>query len=117
MVKSLITSYILHENIHAPYKDVETNLCISPSKIIGTAKFCPSDQVSNSDGVIDFHISHEEIPTKDANSKDQPNSLKHGVQSETNTFSVTDETKNNKNLILNKRIYLKIIIYKMVKVV
>ena len=32
---------------------------------------------------------------KDAKSKDPANSLKHDVPSGTNTFSVTDETKNN----------------------
>ena len=81
LVKSLVTSYMLHEN-------VETNPRISPSKIIGATEFCSSCQVSNSHDVIDFHINHEQISTKDAKPK-------HDVPSETNTFSVTDETKNN----------------------
>ena len=88
LVKSLVTSYIFHENVHVPYKNVETNPRISPSKIIGTTEFCSSGQISNSDDVTDFHINYEQIPTKDAKSK-------HDVPSETNTFSVTDETKNN----------------------
>ena len=37
---------------------------------------------------------------KDAKFKDQANLLKHDVQSETNNFSVTDETKNNKKTII-----------------
>ena len=86
---------MLHENIHVPYKNVETNPLINPSKIIGATGFCSSGQVSNSDEVIDFHINYEQIPTKDAKSKDQANSLNHDVLSEINTFSVTDETKNN----------------------
>ena len=72
---------MLHEN-------VETNPRISPSEIIGAAEFCSSCQISNSDDVIDFHINHEQNSTKDAKPK-------HDVPSETNTFSVTDETKNN----------------------
>ena len=52
LVKSLVTSYMLHEN-------VETNPRIRPSKIIGATEFCSSCQVSNSDYVIDFHINHE----------------------------------------------------------
>ena len=95
LVKSLVPSLVLHENIHVPYKNVETNPLINPSKIIGATGFCSSGQVSNSDEVIDFHINYEQIPTKDAKSKDQANSLNHDVLSETNTFSVTDETKNN----------------------
>ena len=96
LVKSLITSPILHENVHVPYKkNVETNPRISRSKIIGATEFCSSGQVSNSDGVIDFHINYHQIPTKDEKLKDQANSLKHDVPSGTNTFSVTDETKNN----------------------
>ena len=96
LVKSLITSHMLHENVHIPYKEnVKTNPRISPSKIIGDIEFCSSGQVSNSDGVIDFHINYQQIPMKDAKSKDQANSLKHDVPSGTNTFSVTDETKNN----------------------
>ena len=51
LVKSLVTSYMLHEN-------VETNPRISPSKIIGATEFCSSGQVSNSDDVIDFHINY-----------------------------------------------------------
>ena len=87
---------MLHENVHVPYKkNVETNPRISQSKIIGVTEFCSSGQVSNSDGVIDFHINYQQIPTKDAKSKDQANSLKHDVPSGTNTFSATDETKNN----------------------
>ena len=93
-----VTSYMLHDNVHFPYKTVETNPCISPSKIIGTTEFCSSGQVSNKDDVIDFHVNYEQVPTKDAKSKDQANSLKHDVQPETNTFSVTDETKNNKKV-------------------
>ena len=85
LIKSLVTSHMLHENVHVPYKNVKTNPPISPSKIIGAAEFCSPDQVSNSDDVIDFHINYEQIPTNDAKSK-------HDVPSGTNTFSVTDET-------------------------
>ena len=70
---------MLHDNVHFPYKTVETNPCISPSKIIGTTEFCSSGQVSNKDDVIDFHVNYEQVPTKDAKSKDQANSLKHDV--------------------------------------
>ena len=68
-----------HENVHVPYKNVEKNPRISPSKIIGTTKFCSSGEVSNSDDVIDFHINYEQVPRKDAKLKDQTNSLKHDV--------------------------------------
>ena len=68
--------------LHVPYINVET------SKIIGATEFCSSVQVSNSDGVIDFRMNYEQIPTKDAKSK-------HDVPSESNTFSVTDEAKIN----------------------
>ena len=100
LVKSLVTSNMLYENVHITYENVEKNPRISPSKIIGTSKFCSSDQVSNSDDVIDFHINYEQVPRKDAKFKDQANLLKHDVQSETNNFSVTDETKNNKKTII-----------------
>ena len=58
LVKSLVTSHMLHENV--PFmlhikKNVETNPHISPNKIIGATEFCSSGQVSNSDDVIDFH--------------------------------------------------------------
>ena len=79
---------MLHENVHVPYKNFEMNPRISPSKIIGATEFCSSGQVSNSDDVTDFHINYEQIATKDAKAK-------HDVLSETNTFFVTDETKNN----------------------
>ena len=49
---------MLHENAHVPYKNVETNPRIKPSKIIGATEFCSSGQVSNSDDVIDFHINY-----------------------------------------------------------
>ena len=88
LVKSLVTSHMLHENVHVPYKNVETNPCISPSKIIGATEFCSSGQVSNSDDVTDFHIKYEQIATKDAKTK-------HELPSEINTFSFTDEMKNN----------------------
>ena len=100
LVKSLVTSNMLYENVHITYENVEKNPRISPSKIIGTSKFCSSDQVSNSDDVIDFHINYEQVPRKDAKFKDQANLLKHDVQSETSNFSVTDETKNNKKTII-----------------
>ena len=87
-VKSLVISQMLHENVHVPYKNVETNPRISPSKIMGATEFYSSGQVSNSDDVIDFRINYEQMPMKDAKSK-------HDVPSETNTFSVTDDTKNN----------------------
>ena len=96
LVKSLVTSHMLHESVHVPYNNVETNPRISPRKIIGTREFCSSGQVSDRDGVIDFHINYEQVLTKNAKSKDQANSLKHDVQCETNTFCVTDEMKNNK---------------------
>ena len=96
LAKSLVTSHMLHENVHVPYKkNVETNPRISRSKIIGATEFGPSGQVSNSDDVINFHINYQQIPTKDAKSKDQTNSLKHDVPPGTNSFSVSDETKNN----------------------
>ena len=80
---------MIHENAFVPYKNDETNPCISPSKIVRATEFCSSGQVSNNDDVTDFHINYEQILTKDAKSK-------HDVPpSETNTFSVTDETKNN----------------------
>ena len=85
LVKSLVTSHILHENVRVQYKNVETNPRISPSKII---EFCLSGQASNSGDVTDFHINYEQIATKDAKAK-------HEVPSETNTLTVTDETKNN----------------------
>ena len=34
LVKSLVIPHMLHENVHVPYKNVETNPRISPSKII-----------------------------------------------------------------------------------
>ena len=71
--------------------NVDTNPRISPSTILGTTKSCSFGQVSNSDDVIDFHTNDEQVPTKDAKLKDQANPLKHDIQSETNTFSVTDE--------------------------
>ena len=49
---------MLHKNVHVPYKNVETNRRIKPSKIIRATEFCPSGQVSNSDDVIDFHINY-----------------------------------------------------------
>ena len=80
---------MLHENLHVPYKNVETNPRISPAEIIGATEFCSSGQVSNSDDVTDFHIHYEQIPTKDAKSK-------HDVPSENIAFSVTNETKKKK---------------------
>ena len=74
LAKSLVTSYMLHENVHVPYKNVETNQRISPSKIIGTTEFCSYGHVSNAVDVIDFHINYEQVPTKDPKSKDQVNS-------------------------------------------
>ena len=50
---------MLHENLHVPYKNVETNPRISPGEIIGATEFCSSGQVSNSDDVTDFHINYE----------------------------------------------------------
>ena len=55
LVKSLVTLHMLHENVHVPYKNDETNPYISPScNVTDTTKFCSSTQVSNSDDVIDF---------------------------------------------------------------
>ena len=68
--------------------NVEPNPRISPRKTIDATVFCSSGQISNSDDLIDFHINYEQIPKKDAK-------LKHEFPSETNTFSVTDELKNN----------------------
>ena len=79
LVKSLVTSYIFHENVHVPYKNVQTNPRISPRKIIGTTDFCSSDQFSNRDGVIDFHINYEQVPVKDAKSNHQANTIKHDI--------------------------------------
>ena len=61
LVKSLVTSHMLHENFHVPYKNVKTNPRISPSKIICATEFC-----SSGDDVVDFHINYEQIPSKDA---------------------------------------------------
>ena len=97
---------MLHENVHVPYKNVETNPRISPSKIIGATEFCSSGQVSNSGDVTDFHINYEQIPTKDAKSK-------HDLLSETSLSLM--KQKIIQKLIFNKRIYLKRIIYRMVK--
>ena len=79
LVKSLVTSYIFHENVHVPYKNVQTNPRISPRKIIGTTDFCSSGQFSNRDGVIDFHINYEQVPVKDAKSNHQANTIKHDI--------------------------------------
>ena len=49
---------MLHESFHAPYKNVQTNPRIKPSKIIGATEFCWSGQVSNSDDVIYFHMNY-----------------------------------------------------------
>ena len=90
------TSQIFNGNFHVPYKYVETSPSIRSRKIIGNTQFYLSCHVSDGDGVIGFHINYEQVPNKDAKLKDQANSLKHDGQSETNTFSVTDETKNKK---------------------
>ena len=42
LLKSLVTSHMLHKNVHVRYKNVETNPRISPSKIIGATEFCSS---------------------------------------------------------------------------
>ena len=47
---------MLHENIHVPCKNGQTNPRISPRKIIVTTEIGSSGQVSNSDHLIDFHI-------------------------------------------------------------
>ena len=86
---------MFHENVHGPYKNVETNPGISSRKIIGTTEFCSSGHVFDRDEVIDFHINYEQVPTKDRKSKDQAKSLKRDKQSETNTSFVTDEPKSN----------------------
>ena len=49
---------MLHENVHVPYKNIETNPRIKPSKVIGATEFCSSRQVSNSDDVIDLNINY-----------------------------------------------------------
>ena len=69
---------MLHENVHVPYKNVETNPRISPSKIIDTTEFCSSGQVSNSDDVIDFHINYFIHPAINAsiNKNEFPSFLK-----------------------------------------
>ena len=77
--KISVTSYIFHENVHVPYKNVQTNPRISPRKIIGTTDFCSSGQFSNRDGVIDFHINYEQVPVKDAKSNHQANTIKHDI--------------------------------------
>ena len=117
LVKSLVTSHMLHKNVHVSYKNVETNPRISPSIIIGATESCSSGQVFNSDDVIDFHINYEQIPMKDAKSEDQANSLKHDVPSELTLSLSLMKRKIIRKLIFNKRIYLKRIIYRMVKVV
>ena len=78
LVKSLVTSHMLHENVHVPYKNVETNPRISPSKILDTTEFCLSGQVSNSDDVIDFHMNHFIHPAINAsiNKNEFPSFLK-----------------------------------------
>ena len=108
---------MLHGNVHVPFKNVETNPHISSSKIIDTAKFCSSGQVSNSDYAIDLHINYEQVPKKDAKLKDQPISL-NLIYNWKLTISLSlTKRKIIKMLIFNKRIYLKRIIYRMVKVV
>ena len=57
---------MLHENFHVPYKNVETNPCISPSKIIDTTEFSSSGQASNSGDVTDFHINYFTHPAINA---------------------------------------------------
>ena len=74
---------MLHENVHVPYKKIETNPRIKPSKVIGATEFCSSGQVSNSDDSWFKYKLPYKIPTIDAKSK-------HDVSLETNTFSVTD---------------------------
>ena len=58
LVKSLVTSDMLHENVYVPFKNVQTNSRIRPSIIIGATAFRSSGQVSNSDDVTDFHINY-----------------------------------------------------------
>ena len=89
---------MFHENVHGPYKNVETNPRISSRKIIGTKEFCSSGHVFDRNDVIDFHINYEQVSTKDAKSKDQAKSLKRDEQSETNTSFVTDEPKSNQKI-------------------
>ena len=109
---------MLHENVHVPYKkNVETNPRISRSKIIGTTEFCSSGQASKSDDVIDFHINYQQIPTKDRKSKDQANALKHMYHRELTVSLSLMKRKIIQKLMFSKRIYLKRIIYGMVKVV
>ena len=57
---------MLHENIHVPYKNGQTNPRISPRKIIVTTEIDSSGQVSNSDYLIDFHINYFIHPTINA---------------------------------------------------
>ena len=108
---------MFHETCHVSWKNFETNPRISPRKIIRATEFCPSCYVSDRDDVIDFHMNYEQVPTADAKSKDQTNSLKHDEQSETLSLSLMKRKIIIKKLIFNKRIYLKRIIYRMVKVV
>ena len=49
---------MLHENVHVPYKNIETNPLIKSSKVIGATEFCSSGQVSDSDDVIDLNINY-----------------------------------------------------------
>ena len=117
LVKSLVTSHMLHENVHVPYKNVETNPCISPSKIIGATEFCSSGQVSNSDDVTDFHINYEQIATKDAKTKHElPSEITIGNYDRKLTlFLSLTKRKIIQKLIFIKRTYLKRMIYRRVK--
>ena len=115
LVKFLVTSHMLHENAHVPYKNAEANPCTGSRKIISTKEFCSSGHVSDGDDVVDFHINYEHVPTKDTKSKDQAKSLKHD---ELRKLKLSLPLINiTKWLIFNQRIDLRKIIYRMVKMV
>ena len=64
-------------------------------KIIGTSDFCSSVHISDRDDIVDLYVNYEQLQTKDVKLKDQANSLIYNKPSETKTFPVTDETKND----------------------
>ena len=100
---------MLHENLHVPYKNAETNPRIKPSKILGATEFCSSGQVSNRDDVIDFHINYH---IKYQRQTRNQNMMYHWKL--TLTLSLI-KRKIIQKIMFNKRKYLKRIIYRMVK--
>ena len=84
LVKSLVASHMLHENVHIPYKNLETNKRISPSKTINATSFVHLVKFLTVFTSLIFMKNNKQIPTKDAKSKHVPSET--DVPSETNTF-------------------------------